>query len=534
LDVFKDPVILGCSHTFCRMCALALMEFYRPLEGIVPKDTTTTSTLSTTPGFSLTSSTPSTDKKENDKEKDKAKDDAPSITCPVCRAKHELKKGEESLISNRTLKNLLEHQSKDRKEPCGRCGKDSVVDCEKCECGYCEECKVSQHTFGPFKLHAFKPVGTLSSQKKDNRSRNCAEHKKELELHCNTCRKLVCDFCTRYGTHKSHVIVLLSEAMSEVDDIKAQKRRLQDILEQLEKLQDLTKKSMETSILARKAAELKAEEEYKSLFELLKERKDENLKLIADQEARVKRQSQGIESLEKRIRSTLNLEKEAKSDSFKMLDFSSRMKQLSEDLYNINIGIAGSWIYVPVPSIPAGTIELGPLLGELTHPRHKEYAALENWLKKPFTQWKLLYRWTVDRTSSIFHQKCDNKGPTVSVCRMATGAIFGGYAAKAWSSDGQYHDAPGSFLFSLTDGKGRPPYQCVNHQNNTHCVYHNASYGPTFGGNHDLYFALDSPTSSYSNVSYSYQLPTGFSNPQQFLAGSYNSWTWQEVEVYAV
>ncbi|EFC45628.1 predicted protein [Naegleria gruberi] len=53
---------------------------------------------------------------------------------------------------------------------------------------------------------------------------------------------------------------------------------------------------------------------------------------------------------------------------------------------------------------------------------------------KPIT---LLYRSSRDSYNpSIFHSLCDNKGPTITIVKANTGAIFGGYTSISWNSGG--------------------------------------------------------------------------------------------------
>ena len=71
----------------------------------------------------------------------------------------------------------------------------------------------------------------------------------------------------------------------------------------------------------------------------------------------------------------------------------------------------------------------------------------------------------------------------------------------------------------------------------TYTIYSCSSYGPTFGGGHDIYIVsyASSSTSSYSNLGHDYSPPTGYSYgssfAQSFLAGSYNFQP-DEVEVF--
>ena len=48
---------------------------------------------------------------------------------------------------------------------------------------------------------------------------------------------------------------------------------------------------------------------------------------------------------------------------------------------------------------------------------------------------ELLYRGTRDGSGvNIFHNKCDNQGPTICLCKNEKGNIFGGYASISWTS----------------------------------------------------------------------------------------------------
>ena len=61
--------------------------------------------------------------------------------------------------------------------------------------------------------------------------------------------------------------------------------------------------------------------------------------------------------------------------------------------------------------------------------REEHYPLFKNWLKKEINL-ELIYRASRDGwESNIFHQKCDNKGPTIVLVRSELGKIFGGYAS---------------------------------------------------------------------------------------------------------
>ena len=110
-----------------------------------------------------------------------------------------------------------------------------------------------------------------------------------------------------------------------------------------------------------------------------------------------------------------------------------------------------------------------------------------------YKETELLYRGTRDGSgANIFHNKCDNQGPTICLCKNDKGNIFGGYASISWTSNNAgYKSANGSFLFTLTNIHGTDPTKFPNTQNQNSAVYHGASYGPIFGSGHDLYIRND-------------------------------------------
>ena len=152
-----------------------------------------------------------------------------------------------------------------------------------------------------------------------------------------------------------------------------------------------------------------------------------------------------------------------------------------------------------------------------------------------YTKMELLYRGTRDGSgSNIFHNKCDNQGPTICLCKNEKGNIFGGYASISWTSDNNYHSANGSFLFTLTNNNGTDPTKYPNKQYHNYAVYHGSDYGPTFGGNFDLHISNDymNNTDSYCSLGYSYPDTLGQGN--SIFSGSVNNnhFKLKELEVF--
>ena len=78
---------------------------------------------------------------------------------------------------------------------------------------------------------------------------------------------------------------------------------------------------------------------------------------------------------------------------------------------------------------------------------------------------ELLFRGSRDgMTSKDFHDKCDNKGQTITLYQNQKGNIFGGYTSIPWTSDGKWHNDKNSFLFTLTNIHNIEPtkFPCKN------------------------------------------------------------------------
>ena len=114
-----------------------------------------------------------------------------------------------------------------------------------------------------------------------------------------------------------------------------------------------------------------------------------------------------------------------------------------------------------------------------------------------------LYEW-----SNIFHNKCDNQGPTICLFKNDKGNIFGGYTSISWESPnkGQWKFVHDSFIFTLTNIYGTVPIKYPN-IDSRYSVYHHPNYGPTFGGGCEIYLYddfSDNNNISSSNIGHSY------------------------------
>jgi len=145
---------------------------------------------------------------------------------------------------------------------------------------------------------------------------------------------------------------------------------------------------------------------------------------------------------------------------------------------------------------------------------------------------KLLYRGTRDgMDANYFHNKCNNKGPTISLFKNDKGYIFGGYTSTNWTGNGDYKSAPDSFIFTLTNIHGTEPTKFPTLYS-SYAIGDWPNNGPTFGdGDICIY-----KNGSYSNFPRSYEDISG--KGKSIFTGDLNNdnknFKLKEIEVFKI
>ena len=103
------------------------------------------------------------------------------------------------------------------------------------------------------------------------------------------------------------------------------------------------------------------------------------------------------------------------------------------------------------------------------------------------------------------------------------------------SGSGYWTYSTASFLFSLKNHLNQQ-YKMLTYRNHYNAIYSSSSYGPTFGGGHDLYLPNSCHTNNgHSELGYTYRPPNGYgytsSQARSVLAGSLY-FTCDEYEVF--
>ena len=199
------------------------------------------------------------------------------------------------------------------------------------------------------------------------------------------------------------------------------------------------------------------------------------------------------------------------------------------------VGVSGWSVALKGRTRKLVNINSNILLHEINSYTFKE--KLSEWCKTK--DFELLYRGTRDGfEKSDFHNKCDNKGKTLVLVKNTSGHVFGGFASIPWTSPSSSggKQAPGSFLFTLTNMHGIQPTKfTLKDENDGYAVYHDTGYGAEFGNyDIDIYSNCNTNTSSYADFPKRYNDTTGKGRSIFTSNTSSHNFQVQEIEVFRV
>ena len=108
----------------------------------------------------------------------------------------------------------------------------------------------------------------------------------------------------------------------------------------------------------------------------------------------------------------------------------------------------------------------------------EQYKTLKCWINpNKQMRFELLYSATRDGDNrKAFHDRCDNKSPTITIVQTQKNIIFGGYTEINWESKGNAKKDKNAFCFSLTNNK-----KYFQNEGNNDSIFCNKDFGPWFG-----------------------------------------------------
>ncbi|XP_021456120.2 E3 ubiquitin-protein ligase TRIM9 isoform X1 [Oncorhynchus mykiss] len=320
-SLFKDPILLPCSHNVCLACARNIIV--QTPEG-------------ETPPQNRASGNSDYDYLDMDKMSMYSETDSGygsytpclkspngirvfpptlvhrhcSITCPLCHRSVSLdERGLRGFPRNRLLEAIVSRYQQNRSanvkcQLCDRNPVDATVMCEQCDVFYCTPCQQRCHpSRGPLAKHRLlpptqspaagsqqMPAGTIRKQGK------CADHDMEnFSMYCVNCKTPVCMKCLEGGKHGSHDLkplaamwkqhkCQLSQALNGVSDkAKDAKEFLMQLKNMLQQIQE-NGVEFEACLVAQCDALIEAltRQKAKLLTKVTKER-EYKLKVVRDQ-----------------------------------------------------------------------------------------------------------------------------------------------------------------------------------------------------------------------------------------------------------
>ena len=194
--------------------------------------------------------------------------------------------------------------------------------------------------------------------------------------------------------------------------------------------------------------------------------------------------------------------------------------------------IIGNWSEIKKFKTPENTND-SQILKETK--REKEFLnKIFEWTN--YNRMELIYRGSRDgMTSNNFHNKCDNKNPTIVLYKNIKDSVFGGFTSLAWANSGNYRPDPQAFIFTLVNIHNSEPTKFKIKSENEG-VYHNSGYGPTFGSNCDIGIGISDFLNSDAYTDFPCRYVDSLGKGKSIFTGDFNNdntaFRLKEIEVF--
>eukprot|EP00808_Paulinella_micropora_P030340 g9875.t1 len=467
LEYFRHPVMLQCSHNLCRECAMKILGFESLITDTLP------------PSGKDGRPQPGAAQPDGLEHKDKKSNEVLGVRCPECRQVTP----EAKLLPNRALEASIEKAAPGGTPICDFCDTVATRHCTTCTVSYCKQ-HLPNHPKRLNGMHTLVEASKIKELKSVASAAECTTHKQKFQLWCRSHEVLVCLICAQYGQHKECKCETIETVADDTCGL---------VQQQLNKL-----RTVQTEAAGFQKELGKAMAEIKESTGKQSKRSRPSLRNEASSWPRSRRTSCRLWTAcrQSAWRYAAAQGKNPERDLFLVSQCNSYLASLQDAAVCIPPTNLQFKSVAETESSMLGKIESQEdkqnIQLQLPNMGQVDVAVLQEWVGH--RELKLLYQASVDGWSSaIFHQKCDNQGPTVTLVRNNTGFVFGGYAALSWNQNEAYiaDNANRSFLFSLSDGKGRAPFKCPLEKNQQNALYGMQGCGPTFGAGHDLCLILD-------------------------------------------
>jgi len=384
---------------------------------------------------------------------------------------------------------------------------------------------------------------------------------KEKGYVCLNCDKTVCSDCIAFGDHIGHKMGNFKIGLEKLGEKFERHSNLsEDMKDLISSGKETIPNFIDSDIEKMKDLRKKTEDDLQKLLDLIKAKKVEIITTIdqeIDKKAEEKRSiGAAAEQLTSSIEKCEKILKASKEESknVNVVDYDSfaaqydRIKDLKSFLTKwCSPDAFKEKKYTPLPlesirrqiqDIKVNDEFLGKsqaiFKNSLIIEDVKDQMLLQKWVSEASDnaeiKFQLLWKASIDGfRASIFHSKCDGKGPTVTIIKSDRDQVFGGYTSMPWKSAGEFGQDSKAFVYSLSHKTKHS-----NQKNNGHSVYHDNRFGPVFGSGFDICVVDNSNESgkSYSQGNETYELPSDAS-AQTYFAGAFK-FKIKEIEVYGV
>ena len=498
------------------------------------------------------------------------------IKCPKCKKKTEIRN--EDLTSLLRLNWKPREENSDEKNPlkkiqlCEICPSSKYIhdlaefECLNCDIIICYECRIRHLSNPRHQDHKIIPYHKIVQEKIELTLCEENNHREPLKLFCETCQKPICLICSNYeNDHKQHKIktvknildeqaILLTGSMRQCEgEIKIMEELISSMIYSKEKFEeeknnfiekannvfnDIFNIIKESQELLKEYIENLFKNKLETLndkltnFKLIRNRYDYYRNLICDRDIDIIDRVIQIKKLNKNILKIENLgllHSDNFNKSFAQSLFSNNpTKEIKKQI--------SSFKFLPITDITITILQKVFKKSKIINPEllFNDFIIILPKIKSGI----LLYQISKDGASPItFHEKCNNKGPTLTIIKTNDGHIFGGYNPISWINEAMYNECDDSFIFSLSDGMNIKPIKCpLKKYMKKYAIKQNENmYSPGWGevDNADLFISYKNLENSYSSLGRCYKVPKDI-DPNTFLAGKPNKWGIEEVEVFAI
>ena len=363
---------------------------------------------------------------------------------------------------------------KSNQKLCELCEEISRYLCLKCNSYFCESCYKFVHEKKKNAKHKkedidpYVPIETKCSKHQDI----------PINLFCINEKELCCSICQFLKPHDGHKLLLINDEESLKKENITLDTTTNDYEENIKDMNDL-KQEIEKEIIKINNLYENINKEvgtfYKEKQKKLKEEENSLIEKLQNEVTKIKEKLENFLSecnniikINERLSKGIKKMKEEKDNNMrKLLSYVSTISKnqkkvnllLSQPISNLKISFEKEKSNIKYEEYYFNSPN--KLLSNLLNENDKQL--LISWLPNRPSKISLLFDTTKDGDNfSTFHDKCDNKYPTLILIKSNTGYIFGGYVSSAWNCNNNNINASNSFIFSLNQ---KAKYNASSEQN---------------------------------------------------------------------